>query len=230
MSTPLIDPSDYDHPEHFVDRIREYRTYGRYKPTPLMNLLYEISGHKCTICKAPWLEIHHIDELNEGGSTSYDNLIVLCPNCHTRVHSEGVPSKSELRHYKLKQEIAYELPILGRLSQKEWDLVRRVSELTAEDQLLFSEFFHELIPADEKASNHQDDALKIARKNNGYLYLYETGIVSVDCDSIATVEGDGQVSVSLRTKFSSKGIKWLRYLKDAGHISAFESKSGDQSP
>ena len=86
MTQPLLDRNSYDHPEHFDDDIRTYRTSERYVPTPLEHHLFELASHRCTICHAPWLEIHHIDELSEDGKTEYDNLIVLCPNCHTRVH------------------------------------------------------------------------------------------------------------------------------------------------
>jgi len=69
MGKPLIDRSSYDHPEHFDDVIREYRTSERYLPTPLEHLLYEMAGHRCTICSAPWLEVHHIEELADDGAT-----------------------------------------------------------------------------------------------------------------------------------------------------------------
>ena len=84
MGKPLIDRTLYDHPEHFDDLIREYISSNRYIPTPLEDLLFEQCGHRCTICNAPLCEIHHIEFLEEGGITEYDNLIVLCPNCHTR--------------------------------------------------------------------------------------------------------------------------------------------------
>lgn len=34
----------------------------------------------------PFLEVHHIRKLSEGGSDSLDNTIALCPNCHRRRH------------------------------------------------------------------------------------------------------------------------------------------------
>ena len=73
---PLLDRSAYDHPEHFDDEVRAFRTSERYVPTPLEALLFELAGHRCTICAAPWLEIHHIDELGDGGKTEYQNLVV----------------------------------------------------------------------------------------------------------------------------------------------------------
>lgn len=151
MGKPLVDRTNYDHPEHFDDTIREYRTSKRYIPTPLESLLFELAGHRCTICHAPWLEIHHIKELEHGGETVFENLIVLCPNCHTRVHAQGIPSPEELRHYKLKQEIAYELPIINRLTDDEKALIREVASLPPEKQIIFSKLDQEDIPAKDQA-------------------------------------------------------------------------------
>lgn len=213
MPKPLIDRSKYDHPEHFDDDIREYKTSKRYVPTPLENSLFELSGHRCTICKAPWMEIHHINELSEGGNTEYSNLIVLCPNCHTRVHSEDVPSKSELKHYKLKQEIAYELPILANLQQEDWKLIKEIGGLEPDEQVIFSSLVHENI----KASS-QEEAERILRKKTNHLYLQEAGIVEVSVDNTITLADTKNVSVRLRIKLTPKGLKWIRYLKNSNRI------------
>jgi 5-methylcytosine-specific restriction protein A len=34
----------------------------------------------------PYLEIHHIKPLAEGGADHMDNTIALCPNCHREKH------------------------------------------------------------------------------------------------------------------------------------------------
>ena len=34
----------------------------------------------------PYLEVHHIQWLREGGSDSWDNVAALCPSCHREVH------------------------------------------------------------------------------------------------------------------------------------------------
>lgn len=34
----------------------------------------------------PYLEIHHIRMLQEGGSDTVDNVVALCPNCHRKRH------------------------------------------------------------------------------------------------------------------------------------------------
>ncbi len=217
MTRPLLNRDEYDHPEHFDDEIREYRTSKRYVPTPLENLLFELAGHRCTVCREPWLEIHHIDELNEGGHTKYDNLIVLCPNCHTRVHSEGVPSKAELRHYKLKQEISYELPVMSRLTQAERDLITHVATLANEDRLSYSMRFHRDVEV-EDVEGH-DAAIQVYRKEVGFLHLQESGMTMVDLESsVGLACKPPAVSVALRVRLTGKGIKWLRYLAESGQI------------
>ena len=215
MPKPLLDRSLYDHPEHFDDEIRAYKSSARYVPTALESLLYELAGHRCTICHAPWLEIHHIEELGDGGKTEYENLVVLCPNCHTRVHADGIPSKDELRHYKTKQEIAYELPILSRLTSSEKKFVRDLADRALEDQLVFSEPVYRDVVA-----LNQDEAIEILRKEVGYFHLQESGIVTVDLENAITLADGKQVSVTLRVRLTGKGGKWLRYLKETDRVPA----------
>jgi hypothetical protein len=49
----------------------------------------------------PYLEIHHIDELSNGGSDSPKNVIALCPNCHARI-THGSDGKEFNRGLKEK--------------------------------------------------------------------------------------------------------------------------------
>ncbi len=38
------------------------------------------------LTKEPFLEVHHIIPLSEGGEDSIDNVVALCPNCHRKRH------------------------------------------------------------------------------------------------------------------------------------------------
>jgi len=61
----------------------------------------ENANFTCGICKEdaksyhdagqPYLEIHHIKPLTQGGEDSLDNILVLCPNCHRKVHNSNLP-------------------------------------------------------------------------------------------------------------------------------------------
>lgn len=216
MARLNLNRGQLDHPEHFDDEIREFRDSGRYIPTDLERLLFELAGHRCTICGAPWMEIHHIDEISEGGETSFDNLIVLCPNCHTRVHRESVPTKTELRHYKIKQEIAYELPVLSRLTTPERELITQVAALAQEDQITFSKRYCQNIDAVS-----QDEAVRKYRREVGLFHLQESGMLNVEQDICVTHSEGDKVSVSLIVRFTGKGIKWIRYLQATERVSKY---------
>ncbi|MBB3342219.1 HNH endonuclease signature motif containing protein [Luteimonas sp. RC10] len=208
MTVPLLDRTQFGPPEHWDDVVRSYRSSARYVPTALEQLLFELAGHRCTICKAPWMEVHHILELENGGETAYENLIVLCPNCHTRVHAEGVPSATELRHYKAKQEIAYELPVLSRLSHEERSFLRELSAKTIEQRLAFSRRFSK-----EVSASSQDQAVESYRAEVGYIELQRNDMARVDLEHAITLTDGNSVSVSLRVHLTGKGTKWLQYLE-----------------
>lgn len=61
------------------------------------------SGHRCSIptCRHTGnLEIHHIIPWEKCKKHEYDNLITLCPNCHTLAH-DGKIDTLALKKYKL---------------------------------------------------------------------------------------------------------------------------------
>jgi 5-methylcytosine-specific restriction protein A len=57
----------------------------------------ERAAGRCERCKAkapfrrasdntPYLEVHHIIRLADGGEDTVDNAVALCPNCHRKSH------------------------------------------------------------------------------------------------------------------------------------------------
>ena len=61
----------------------------------------ERADGKCQLCGdtpfydlkgRPYLEVHHIEWLANGGSDSYDNTAALCPNCHRKMHIVNDPA------------------------------------------------------------------------------------------------------------------------------------------
>ncbi len=208
MPKLMLNRYQLDHPEHFDDEIREYRESSRYVPTALERLLYELAGHRCTICTAPWMEIHHIEELSEGGKTEFENLIVLCPNCHTRVHREQIPTKAELRNYKLKQEISYELPVLSRLTTTERELIKDVASLEEQEQGAFSKRSGKTVRA-----SSGEIAVNKFRQEIGFVHLQESSMVTVEQDQCVGLSDGESYSVALNVRFTGKGVKWVRYLK-----------------
>ncbi len=53
---------------------------------------------------APFLEVHHLNRLSDGGPDSYDMVAAICPNCHRRVHfSSDGDSYNESLSKKIKE-------------------------------------------------------------------------------------------------------------------------------
>ena len=53
---------------------------------------------ECSWCGVKITERHHITEFHSGGENTVDNLILLCPTCHTEVHAKnGNIKKDELK-------------------------------------------------------------------------------------------------------------------------------------
>ncbi|WP_083854439.1 HNH endonuclease [Teichococcus cervicalis] len=74
-------------------------------PDIVAEALFQARGH-CQSCKQPapfrrfadgrpYLEVHHIVPLSEGGPDSLDNVTALCPNCHRDMHFGPKARKSQ---------------------------------------------------------------------------------------------------------------------------------------
>ena len=80
------------------------------------------AGYRCAIptCRFPITENAHIVSWAESGDHSYDNLIALCPNCHT-LYDDGKIDRIAIIAYKKKlmflNEIysRFELDVLDHL-------------------------------------------------------------------------------------------------------------------
>ena len=219
MGNKLIKGLDkYDHPEHFDDIIREFNSDQRYIPSPLKDLLFDQCGHRCTICDAPYCEIHHIEFMENGGRTEYENLIVLCPNCHTRVHSENIPSKEQLKQYKLKLEVVYSLPIIGKLTREEKDLIKRFSQLGSDNEILmFDEKYHSNVVA-----STQVEAKKIFRGEVGFFNLELAEIIKIEYGVIITRIDKIHQSVPIHVRATPKAVKWINYLRATNRLSLLD--------
>jgi len=70
-------------------------------PTDIRRMILVESGHRCSIptCKYPSVVIHHIIPYEICKKHEYENLIALCPNCHTKVHNGDIDRKA-LKIYK----------------------------------------------------------------------------------------------------------------------------------
>ncbi|MBF0134445.1 MAG: HNH endonuclease [Magnetococcales bacterium] len=219
MTKPMIPRKEYDHPEHFRDIINEHETSERNIPTHLGDLLYELSEFKCSICKEPRLDIHHIEHLRDGGKTTLSNLIVLCPNCHRRVHDEGIPNSKQLYQCRMKQDIAYELPIFRKLSSKEKEIIKKVSLLPEDDQVNHSESFYY-----EIETSSQDDARMQAGKRTDCSYLLSFGIFEKNFGNVIKLADSPHIGIQVFISITAKGFKWIQYLVTSERIGLIDSE------
>ena len=83
------------------------------------------AGHRCAIhtCRQINVHIHHIIPWSKCKEHKYENLIALCPNCHTLADRGDIDRKS-LRIYKANLRYAHD-----RFSQLEIDLLFRLYKI-----------------------------------------------------------------------------------------------------
>ncbi len=63
----------------------------------LIEELIQRDGSKCSVCgitNAP-LEIHHVMPISQGGDNSLNNLVLVCPNCHSS-------QERQVRHFEFQ--------------------------------------------------------------------------------------------------------------------------------
>ena len=79
---------------YFEERLRRKMTQTLQGRKTLLHLWHSQNG-KCPICnqaisKETGWHVHHILEKAKGGSDIWSNLVMLHPNCHMQVHSQGL--------------------------------------------------------------------------------------------------------------------------------------------
>lgn len=59
-------------------------------------------GYKCQICgsKDTQLEVHHIIYRSNGGSNRMDNLVTLCHDCHSKIHTGKLEFNKKVKSFK----------------------------------------------------------------------------------------------------------------------------------
>lgn len=83
------------------------RSYDRNKDINLY--IKNLANGICQLCMKdapfkqkngePFLHVHHVKYLSEGGTDTVDNCIALCPNCHAKIHElEDENDKNKLLH------------------------------------------------------------------------------------------------------------------------------------
>ncbi len=80
-----IDPKTYEVVTKAHYRSPNVAEYARKKA----NGICQLCGQRAPfddLSGQPYLEVHHVKWLSRGGSDTYDNVVALCPNCHSKMH------------------------------------------------------------------------------------------------------------------------------------------------
>jgi len=87
---------------------------GKNSEQYIRNYLNGKLNHTCQRCgwNQAICDAHHIQHRKEGGGWDFENMILLCPNCHRLVH-QGLVLEDELKALKLKDH-----PTRGEFSNK----------------------------------------------------------------------------------------------------------------
>jgi hypothetical protein len=82
------------------------------------------AGHRCAIptCRSTTTEIAHIVAYSKTQDNSFENLIALCPNCHTRFDQKKEIDELAVKMYKHN---------LGIVSGRYGEFERRIFEIVA---------------------------------------------------------------------------------------------------
>lgn len=110
-------------------------------PTELKRKILVESGHRCAIptCRATTTEIAHIVPWSDVLEHTYENLITLCPNCHTRFHKGEIDKKSM---YMYKDNLRY---FIEKYSKYELDVLFELSRLVEKQGLPYLSIYYLLI-------------------------------------------------------------------------------------
>ncbi|NTU49694.1 MAG: HNH endonuclease [Desulfobulbaceae bacterium] len=93
-------------------------------PADIKRAVLVEAGHRCAIptCRATTTEIAHIIPWAETQDHSFENLIALCPNCHTRFDQKKEIDRLAVKIYKHN---------LGILNNRYGEFERRLFEVLA---------------------------------------------------------------------------------------------------
>ena len=166
-------------------------------PASLERQLMIESGYRCAICKTPEpLQIEHIEEWAKVREHQFENMIVLCANCHARKKNSSDPR--HVNRSSLKAIKANLMLLNGRYS----DLERRIIDTFREDMEL-----------------DQDAELTMVIPERLYVlvgYLIGDGLVDAKIyeSPITSTFPDGTIirDDSLKLTLSAIGREFIRHL------------------
>ena len=100
---------------------RRHISYKIKRNPMLVRLLKDLHPDKCQLCQGAFFwkrgqqnkysEVHHIRELSVGGRDAADNCLVLCANCHRKMHHGDVSVQDEGRRLFVSEANSTPVPI-----------------------------------------------------------------------------------------------------------------------
>ncbi len=105
-------------------------------PIELKRRILVEAGHRCAIptCRATTTEIAHITPWSEAKEHKYENLISLCPNCHTRFDKGEIDKKAMLMY---KDNLRF---FIDKFSKFELDVLLHLNNLQLNYGVPFVEY------------------------------------------------------------------------------------------
>lgn len=86
-----VPPQGIKHPSSSINEVHIYSRDPHVKAWVLNNAdgvceLCQIKAPFYTFDDIPFLEVHHVKQLSDGGPDTISNTIAVCPNCHRELH------------------------------------------------------------------------------------------------------------------------------------------------
>ena len=147
------------------------------------------AGHHCAIptCRNPFTVIHHIIPWAQCKEHKYENLIALCPNCHTRADNGEIDRKS-LRIYKANLSYAHD-----KFSQLEVDILFALDQAQGEP-IPFASFLkiliHRILEVEYVVAKAPESSVEILGMNITPVYLFLTNKGKEYIDSLGIEQGN----------------------------------------
>jgi hypothetical protein len=164
-------------------------------PASLERELKVEAGHRCAIpaCRQVPVELAHIEPWSEVRQHSFENMIALCPTCHTRFDRGDIDRRS-MRIYKANLTI---------INSRYGDLEKRVIEAFAR--------------------NPNGNIIELPGSLNMLLmYLIQDGLLEVmrqqNTVAIAAAGGTGAVVSPIRYRLTPRGREFVQRWANADEI------------
>ena len=129
-------------------------TYRPNIPADLKRRILMEAGYRCAIptCRDPETEIVHIDPYSKVKEHRYENLIALCPTCHSRFDKKRIPRKAMVAY---KKKLIFLNDVYSRFELDVLDYLKTNKRAVIPGELLIKRLFDEkLVQREEEIMIH----------------------------------------------------------------------------